>query len=130
MIKYAKTVQLDGRTYRHCKHYPGIWVDIETGLYVTVRNKTPRAGTPSYNRQGRLLQMMCCTPTANCKNVGALVLDAAGIYPTKLRKEVDHIDKNPANNKISNLRWVTHSENCQNRRRRKYNSSLLQQKLL
>ena len=27
---------------------------------------------------------------------------------------VDHIDENKLNNNISNLRWVTHSENCQN----------------
>lgn len=118
MIRHDKQIQIDGRTYRHCKHYPGIWVDIETGLYITVRNKTPRPGTPNY-RDGKLLQMMCCTPTANCKNVGALVLDAAGKYPTKLRREVEHIDRNPANNCIGNLRWTTHSENCKNRSRSK-----------
>jgi hypothetical protein len=27
---------------------------------------------------------------------------------------VDHIDRNPFNNKLSNLRWVTISENCLN----------------
>lgn len=30
------------------------------------------------------------------------------------KKEVDHIDTNRKNNKVSNLRWFTHQENCNN----------------
>ena len=31
------------------------------------------------------------------------------------KPEVDHINRNPLDNKVENLRWVTKSENCQNR---------------
>ena len=44
-------------------------------------------------------------------------LIAATFLPNPLNlPEVDHIDGNKTNNDISNLRWVSRSENCRNRR--------------
>ena len=37
---------------------------------------------------------------------------------------VDHIDRNPKNNSLSNLRWCTHQENMMNRTKHKNTSSL------
>jgi len=37
--------------------------------------------------------------------------------------EIDHIDRNTANNRVENLRWVNRSENCRNMKMRTDNTS-------
>ena len=48
-------------------------------------------------------------------------LVALAFIPTDdTSKHIDHIDTNPLNNKVDNLRWVTVSENCNNNLTRKH----------
>ena len=61
-----------------------------------------------------------CTLTEDgrqlCTTVHRLV--ATQFIPNPEDKpEVDHIDRNIYNNSVTNLRWVTAKENCENRRR-------------
>lgn len=48
-------------------------------------------------------------------DVHILVAQAFIINNDPLKTEVDHINKNPKDNYVGNLRWVTPSENCKNR---------------
>jgi len=47
-----------------------------------------------------------------------IVLALNGILPKPGETEVDHIDGNPANNELFNLRWCSRSVNEQNKRKR------------
>ena len=58
---------------------------------------------------------VCLTRKGIGKTVFVHRLVANAFIPNPHNKPcIDHIDTNPFNNKVSNLRWVTHSENSNN----------------
>ena len=79
-----------------------------------VRNKkTDYIKKPSLTKDGYLTVFMKRYKT--CKTIHRLVAERFLPGPTSSDVEVDHIDRNPANNSASNLRWISHMENCQNK---------------
>lgn len=57
-----------------------------------------------------------CDIKGKKKYVHRLVLEAFTSINEGEGKLCDHIDRNPLNNHISNLRWVSHKENANNRK--------------
>ena len=73
------------------------------------------------NNQGYLSVALCKNGKIHRKCVHRLVAEAFIPNPDN-KPVVDHIDTNPANNCVDNLRWVTQKENCLNPISRKNNS--------
>jgi hypothetical protein len=87
-----------------------------------------RYGSKSYNKKGHLLSSQVCVWRSNggksskVVNLGRLVLDAFDIEQTYddegvLRTEVYHVNHDPSDNRLDNLRWATRKENIANRRK-------------
>ena len=87
-----------------------------------------RYGSKNFDKQGRLLQCQVCVwrskggTSSKVVNLGRLVLDSWEIEQTyddegKLRTEVDHVNHDPSDNRLDNLRWATRKENIANRRK-------------
>lgn len=97
--------------------------DLGNIYYNTVCSKNPngewRLLTPSYNPSGYLLYKLSIGKSKYDYVRGHRIIWEAfnGKIPANL--EIDHRDRNKKNNKLSNLRLVTHSENCKNKLRKK-----------
>lgn len=86
---------------------------------------------PRQKRPGRILKpneqrYLCVSLSQNnairTRTVHSLVAEAFLPNPDNL-PEIDHVDRNKHNNVVSNLRWVSKSQNQQNRGMPKHNTS-------
>lgn len=123
----------DNIEYRQSALAPRLYV-ADDGHYIIPDSKNTdgtkvREPTKNYNTKGYPLAAIVCTMVKStvdgeeCSkkvviNIGRLVLDTWSAEGNKPDMEVDHIDRNPFNNHISNLRFVTRDENIKNRRKR------------
>ena len=87
------------------------------------RTMQPFGGTANFRYDGKVRQMMLNIVRPNGKrgavNVGKIILEAFGLIQPSSKHQVDHINRDPTDNSIENLRWVTRSENIKNQGRRK-----------
>ena len=73
--------------------------------------KTQRILKPYVNKKKYVFSLLMKNKKKYNLQVHRLV--AKTFIPNPLNKPcVNHIDYNPSNNKVENLEWVTHSENC------------------
>ena len=119
--------------WRPIEGFEGLYEVSNTGRVKSLEKRVSNNGGIQYrperilrqnvqrNREGRHLVILCKEGKTFSKAVSRLV--ASAFIPNPENKPcVDHIDTNPQNNHVSNLRWVTAHENAMNPLTRVHNS--------
>lgn len=86
-----------------------------------MQHRKERILKPHTQKSGHLVVVLCKDGKTYPRTIHRLVADAFIPNPEN-KPVVDHIDTNPANNNVGNLRWVTVQENCMNPLTRIHNS--------
>lgn len=130
-----KIYNINGIDFKQCPNHPRFFVSKEGSYFTKARGVFGpiKEGVKSYNKSGYPLQAMVCTgeryitkngkTAAKVVNLGKLVLltwvgeDKTVDERGEPRIEVDHINRDPFDNRLDNLRWVSKTENMHNRTR-------------
>ncbi len=74
------------------------------------RSDKPLVIRQRFDKYGRLTVRFCIFCVTTIRHVHQLVLEAF-VGPRKEGMETRHLDGNPVNNRLENLKWGTHTEN-------------------
>lgn len=107
---------IDGEIWADVKGYEGLYQVSNLGRVKGVKRDSRNRGKvlkQQKTKQGYYLIMLYKDKKGKYISVHRLV--AMAFIPNPYNKPcVDHIDANPSNNKVDNLRWVTYKENANN----------------
>jgi hypothetical protein len=98
------------------KGYEGLYeVNTEGNVHSLNYNRTGKVRElkPGITRHGYYYVILCKDGKKKLHTVHRLVAEAFIDNPEN-KSQVDHKDRNKLNNKVDNLRWASHSENCLN----------------
>lgn len=122
------TYIVDGIEFRPAKNIaPDIYVS-QGGTFIRKGQTEISHGSKVYRNRGEekipahiqvcvgLYETKKGTRAGRSVNLGRLVLDAWNPTDDEESFDVDHIDRDPFNNHLKNLRWLSHQENCKRAR--------------
>ena len=101
---------LENEIYKKIDGYPHYYI---TSFGRVWSDYTNRWLKPTINTKGKYSRAYISLGRGNKKYIHRLVAQAFIPNPNEC-EEVDHIDRNPLNNHVENLRWATRQENMEN----------------
>lgn len=118
--------------WKDIKDFEGLYVVSNTGKVKSMerfvmnngglQRKHERILKSNITKSGYKMVILCKEGKTYPKSVHRLVAEAFIPNPDN-KPNVDHIDTNPSNNNVDNLRWVTQQENARNSLTRKHISN-------
>jgi hypothetical protein len=108
--------------WRQILGYEGLYEISNLGRVKSSLHNFEKILKPSLNRTGHLVVNLSKKGTGKTFLVHRLVA-MSFIDNEQNYKDIDHIDQNPSNNHVSNLRWASRSLNCANSKIRINNKS-------
>src|SRR5574343_215942 len=122
------TIDINSLKFEHkiIKGYEKYLITANGEIYFIINNsilKKKKLSTMKTNKY----KIVCLINNHNIQNIKYVYRVVAVNFIGESELEVDHIDRNTENNNVSNLRWVTHSDNLKNRKFKKDNAKQLQE---